>query len=79
MSYMYNMAVKTTYSIAENFEGENFHKFRSFRATYESFNLGVPYPPITGFCILWKFYPQNGPSYQSVKVFSLESFPQYGS
>ena len=61
------------YRIAENFRGENPHEFHGFRVTCD-----MPYPLVIGFCILQKFYPQNGPFYQSAKLFSLESFALYG-
>ena len=69
----------------KTFEGENIHEFCGFRATCESFLLQIwacPYPPtcMLGFSIPRKFSPLkfNGHSYQSAKVFSLESFLLYG-
>ena len=49
-------------------EGENFRKFHGFVAIFENFlrNLGCS--------ILWR-----GKSEQSAKVFSLKSFPLYGT
>ena len=52
------------------------------RATYESFlheSLGVPYPPMIGLAFRESFLHEMFTSNWSVKVFSLESLPPYGS
>ena len=70
------------YRIAENFRGRKHSQISRFQSHPQKFpprNLGVLYPPMLGFGILRKFSPRNGHSYQSVKVFSLKSFPLYGT
>ena len=54
-------------------------QFESHPRKFSPRNLGMPYPPMLGFCIPQKFSPRNGRSQRSVKVFSLESFPLYGN
>ena len=69
-----------SYHIAENFRGRKLSWISRFYSHPRKFSpqiLGMPYPPMIGFSIPWKFSPRNGPSYWSAKVFSLESFPLY--
>ena len=56
------------------------HELHNFIITHESFlrkNLGLPHPLCNQFnkC----FFHEMLPSYRSVKVFSLENFPLYGT
>ena len=76
------LCMQPWFTFRKYFKGENFHEFHDFTATHESFLLeilGLPHPVCDQFTFRESVLSEMLPSYQSTKVFSLESFPPYGT
>ena len=78
---MLNNVLLFAYRIEQNFRGRKYSRISRFWSHPRKFspqNLGVPYQPMVGLVFYESFLREMVTSYQSVKVFSLESFLLYG-
>ena len=77
------LCMNTLYRIAENFQGRKLSRILQFGDDSRKFsprNLGVWYPlGLQKRAICESFLHENHIFHQSAKVFSLKSFPLYGS
>ena len=80
---MHAISIEANIVQRETFEGENFRGFRGLRAIHESFLCEIWGRATTTYdlfqAIRENFLHEIFTSYGSAKVFSLESFPLYGT